>query len=117
MFAPQRFHRCAQPDDAGLAAATALSEPGVTVEVVERGRRGRSAGSVVETRATPVGAGTDGRPRTAVLEAVVAHSARPGFVHALRGVRLIRPVMRRAVARLRRDDLAYAERLYHVRTR
>ena len=41
---------------------------------------GEGAGSVVETHATPAAPGPDGLPRTAVLEAVVAHSDRPGFV-------------------------------------
>ena len=40
---------------------------------------GEGTGSVVETHATPLGTGPDGLPRTAVLEAVVAHSDRPGF--------------------------------------
>lgn len=78
---------------------------------------GEGTGSVVETHATPVAAGPEGLPRTAVLEAVVAHSDRPGFVHALRGAPLITPLMRRAAARLWRDDLAYAERLYTLRLR
>ena len=52
-----------------------------------------------------------------MIEAVVAHSDRPGFVHALRGRPLIAPFMRRAATRLWRDDLAYAERRYRVRTR
>ena len=78
---------------------------------------GEGAGSVVETHATPVGPGPDGLPRTAVIEAVVAHSDRPGFVHALRGRPLIAPFMRQAATRLWRDDLAYAERRYLVRTR
>ncbi len=78
---------------------------------------GEGTGSVVETHATPIGPGPDGLPRTAVLEAVVAHSDRPGFVHALRGAPLITPLMRRAATRLWRDDLAYAERLYAVRSR
>jgi hypothetical protein len=78
---------------------------------------GEGAGSVVETHATPVGPGPDGLPRTAVIEAVVAHSDRPGFVHALRGRPLIAPLMRQAATRLWRDDLAYAERRYLVRTR
>jgi hypothetical protein len=78
---------------------------------------GEGAGSVVETHATPVGNGPDGRPRTAVIEAVVAHSDRPGFVHALRGSSAITPLMRHAATRLWRDDLAYAERRYQVRTR
>jgi nitrite reductase/ring-hydroxylating ferredoxin subunit len=78
---------------------------------------GEGTGSVVETHATPVGPGVDGRPRTAVLEAVIAHSDRTGFSYALRGARLIRPVMRAAATRLWRDDLAYAERLFATRTR
>jgi hypothetical protein len=78
---------------------------------------GEGTGSVVETHATPVGPGADGLPRTAVLEAVVAHSDRPGFGHALRAAPLIKPVMRRAATRLWRDDLAYAERIYRLRRR
>ncbi|MGV0791818.1 DUF5914 domain-containing protein [Mycolicibacterium sp. XJ1819] len=78
---------------------------------------GEGAGSVVETHATPLGPGPDGLPRTAVVEAVIAHSDRPGFAFSLRGAALITPFMRRAAARLWRDDLAYAERLYHLRTR
>jgi nitrite reductase/ring-hydroxylating ferredoxin subunit len=77
---------------------------------------GEGAGSVVETHATPVGPGPDGRPRSAVVEAVIAHSDRPGFAYAMRGARLITPLMRRAATRLWRDDLAYAERRYAVRT-
>lgn len=78
---------------------------------------GEGAGSVVETHATPLGPGPDGAPRTAVIEAVIAHSDRPGFVHALRGAPLITPFMRQAATRLWRDDLAYAERLYRQRSR
>ncbi len=76
---------------------------------------GEGTGSVVETHATPMGPGRDGLPRTAVLEAVVAHSDRPGFAHALRAAPVIKPIMRRAAARLWRDDLAYAERLFRLR--
>ena len=76
---------------------------------------GEGTGSVVETHATPVGPGSDGLPRTAVLEAVVAHSDRPGFTHAMRAAALITPVMRRAATRLWRDDLAYAERIFWLR--
>jgi hypothetical protein len=76
---------------------------------------GEGAGSVVETHATPLGRGPDSQPRTAVIEAVIAHSDRPGFAHALRGAALITPFMRRAATRLWRDDLAYAERLYALR--
>ena len=78
---------------------------------------GEGAGSVVETHATPIGSGPDGRPRSAVIEAVVAHSDRPGFAHALHAAPLITPLMRRAAAKLWRDDLAYAERRYRVRSR
>jgi hypothetical protein len=76
---------------------------------------GEGSGSVVETHATPLGPGRDGLPRTAVLEAVVAHSDRPGFVHALRASPLIAPFMRRTATRLWRDDLEYAERMFHLR--
>jgi Domain of unknown function (DUF5914)/Rieske [2Fe-2S] domain len=75
---------------------------------------GEGVGSVLETHATPLGPGPSGLPCTAVLEAVVAHSDRPGFAHALRGAFLITPFMRRAATRLWRDDLAYAERLYQL---
>jgi Domain of unknown function (DUF5914)/Rieske [2Fe-2S] domain len=78
---------------------------------------GEGSGSVVETHATPLGAGPDGQPRTAVLEAVIAHSDRPGFARALRGAPVIAPLMRRAATRLWRDDLEYAERLYALRNR
>jgi hypothetical protein len=77
---------------------------------------GEGAGSVVETHATPLGPGRDGASRTAVIEAVIAHSDRPGFLHAPRGAPLIAPLMRRAATRLWRDDLAYAERLYTLRS-
>ncbi len=76
---------------------------------------GEGAGSVVETHATPLGSGPDGHSRTAVIEAVVANSDRPGFRHARRIARLLRPLMNHAATRLWRDDLAYAERRYHIR--
>ncbi|GAC1406027.1 MAG: DUF5914 domain-containing protein [Mycobacterium sp.] len=78
---------------------------------------GEGCGSVVETHATPLGTGPDGSPRTAVLEAVIAHSDRPGFVHAMRAASVIRPVMRWGAARLWRDDLEYAGRIYRQRAR
>jgi hypothetical protein len=84
--------------------------------VVMRIIEGEGAGSVVETHATPLGAGRDGRPRTAVVEATVATSGRTGFAVARLAAPLLRPVMRRAAARLWRDDLAYAERRYALRT-
>ncbi|GAA4525226.1 DUF5914 domain-containing protein [Amycolatopsis samaneae] len=77
---------------------------------------GEGTGSVVETHATPLGTGPDGRPRTAVIEATIATSARPGFARASRAAPALRPLMRRAAARLWRDDMAYAERRFFLRT-
>jgi nitrite reductase/ring-hydroxylating ferredoxin subunit len=77
---------------------------------------GEGVGSVVETHATPVGLGPDKLPRTAVIEATVAHSSRTGFQRARRVAPLITPLMRLAAAKLWKDDLAYAERRYHLRT-
>uniref|UniRef100_A0A5Q5BRP3 Rieske (2Fe-2S) region n=2 Tax=unclassified Mycobacterium TaxID=2642494 RepID=A0A5Q5BRP3_MYCSS len=77
---------------------------------------GEGAGSVVETHATPVGPGPDGRPRTAVIEAVVAHSDRRRFGYGKKVAPLITPFMRHAATKLWRDDLAYAERRYAVRS-
>ena len=76
---------------------------------------GEGAGSVVETHATPIGTGPDGRPRTAVIEAVIAQPERPGFKMSLKAAPLIQPLMRVAAARLWRDDLIYAERRYTLR--
>lgn len=77
---------------------------------------GEGAGSVVETHATPLGPGTEGAPRTAVIEAVVAGSPRPGFSLATAVAPLLRPVVRHAATRLWRDDLAYAQRRYQLRS-
>jgi hypothetical protein len=85
--------------------------------VVMRIVEGEGTGSVVETHATPLGRGNDGRPRTAVIEAVIADSDRPGFALARAAAPALRPLMRRAAARLWRDDLAYAERRYWLRSR
>ncbi|MFF6783407.1 DUF5914 domain-containing protein [Streptomyces sp. NPDC012510] len=76
---------------------------------------GEGAGSVVETHATPLGADLLGRPRTAVAEAVIATSDRPGFSLARTLAPLLRPLIRTAAGRLWRDDLAYAERHRHLR--
>jgi hypothetical protein len=83
----------------------------VTMEIVD----GEGAGSVVETHATPLRPGPDGLPRTAVIEAVVAHSDRPGFRHASRVAAAVRPLVATAAKRLWRDDIAYAERRYALR--
>jgi hypothetical protein len=66
---------------------------------------GDGRGSVVETHATPLGAG-----RTAVIEATLATSDRPGFALARSAARLVRPLIERASARLWVEDIAYAER-------
>jgi hypothetical protein len=96
-----------------IAEFTSPEPRTIVMRIVE----GEGTGSVVETHATPLGPGTDGLPRTAVLEAVVAHSDRPRFVHASRAAPFIKPLMRSAATRLWRDDLRYAERIYHLRAR
>lgn len=85
--------------------------------IVMRIVAGEGVGSVVETHATPLGRNSAGRPTTAVIEAIAAHSDRPGFRAALPAASAIRPLMRWAALRLWRDDLAYAERRYRLRTR
>ncbi len=85
----------------------------ITMRIVD----GEGAGSVVETHATPLRPGPDGLPRTAVIEAVVAHSDRPGFGRARRVAPALRPLMGAAARRLWRDDIAYAERRYELRVR
>jgi hypothetical protein len=94
------------------ARFTAPEPRTVVMHIVE----GEGAGSVVETHATPLGTNRVGEPRIAVIEAVVAHSARPGF-RAARGVApAVRGMMRWAALRLWRDDLAYAERRFQLRS-
>jgi hypothetical protein len=73
---------------------------------------GEGTGSVVETHATPIGPG-----RTAMIEATLASSERPGFRHALRLARLLRPAINARAARLWVEDIAYAERRYQLRAR
>ena len=94
-----------------IAEFTSPSRRTIVMRIVD----GEGAGSVVETHATPL-CGRSARPRTAVIEAVLAHSSRPGFAHTRRVGALIRPFMRYAATRLWRDDLAYAERRYKIRT-
>jgi Domain of unknown function (DUF5914)/Rieske [2Fe-2S] domain len=118
----------AEEDDRFLVSVTFRVAPGLGVPVraefscpeprtvVMRIVAGEGAGSVVETHATPLGQGPDGRPRTAVIEAVVACSRRRGFVFARAAAPALRPIMRRAAARLWRDDLPYAERRYQLRS-
>ncbi|OKK21937.1 2Fe-2S ferredoxin [Streptomyces sp. CB00455] len=84
--------------------------------VVMRITEGEGRGSVVETHATPLGTARDGRPRTRVTEAVIAASDRPGFALARTAAPLLRPLMRHAAGRLWKDDLAYAERRWQLRS-
>ena len=83
----------------------------ITMEIVD----GEGTGSVVETHATPLRPGPDGRPRTAVIEAVVAHSDRPAFRHAKHVAGVLRPLVASTARRLWHDDIAYAERRYTLR--
>ncbi|MFG3149803.1 DUF5914 domain-containing protein [Streptomyces sp. NPDC048243] len=84
--------------------------------VVMRITEGEGEGSVVETHATPLGADDRGMPRTVVIEAIVAASGRRGFAAARAAAPLMRPLMRAAAGRLWRDDLAYAERRWQLRS-
>ncbi|MFF3949065.1 DUF5914 domain-containing protein [Streptomyces sp. NPDC001902] len=99
----------------GVPVRAEFTAPGPRT-VVMRIVSGEGATSVVETHATPLGPGSDGRPRTAVIEAVVAHSPRRGFTLARRAAPLMRSLMRRGAGRLWREDLAYAERRYALRS-
>jgi hypothetical protein len=94
-----------------IAEFTAPDPRTIVMHIVD----GEGAGSVVETHATPLGTGPDGRPRTAVIEATIAQSDRDGFRYALRSAPVIQPLMNIAARRLWRDDLAYAERRYALR--
>ena len=96
-----------------LARFTCPDPRTIVMHVVE----GEGAGSVVETHATPLAPLPDGRPRTAVTEATIAHSDRDGFGAARRAAPLLRPAMEWAAKRLWADDVEYAERLYEVRRR
>lgn len=78
---------------------------------------GEGTGSVVETHATPLGDGPDGRPRTLMTEATIAASDRRGFAVATRVGALLRPAMRHTARRLWVDDMTYAERSYLLRSR
>jgi hypothetical protein len=100
----------------GVPVITAFSVPEprtVVMHIIE----GEGVGSVVETHATPLGPGPDGRPRTAITEAVIAASGRTGFQLSLLGAPLLRPLMKLGATRLWRDDLAYAERRYTLRAK
>lgn len=78
---------------------------------------GEGAGSVVETHATPQRRSAyNTAARTAMIEATLATSDRPGFRHAQRGAVIARPIIRALAARLWRDDIRYAERTYQLRS-
>lgn len=72
---------------------------------------GEGIGSVVETHATPVAPG-----RTAVLETTLATSERLGFRALHRVGMLARPFVEHVARELWRDDVAYAERTFALRT-
>jgi isorenieratene synthase len=78
----------------------------ITMTIVD----GEGTGSVVETHATPLDEG-----RTAILEATLATSDRPGFRGAIRAAGLIRPFILRAQRKLWAEDAAYAERTFALR--
>ncbi|WP_428951112.1 DUF5914 domain-containing protein [Streptomyces sp. cg35] len=96
-----------------VRAAFTAPEPRTVVMHITDGE-GRD--SVVETHATPITAPGHHAPRTAVVEAVLATSQRPGFTLARHASRALRPLMRAAAGRLWRDDLAYAERRWQLRS-
>ncbi|MGH3978609.1 MAG: DUF5914 domain-containing protein [Pseudonocardiaceae bacterium] len=96
-----------------VLAAFSCPEPRtVVMHILE----GEGATSVVETHAVPLGLDDAGHPRTAVIEATIAHSGRIGFTAARAAAPAVRPLMRFAARRLWRDDLAYAQRRYELRT-
>ncbi|WP_338703256.1 DUF5914 domain-containing protein [Streptomyces sp. Q6] len=95
------------------AAFTAPEPRTVVMHIVD----GEGQDSVVETHATPLTPPGHAQPRTAVVEAVIATSGRPGFSVARHAAGALRPVMRAAAGRLWRDDLAYAERRWQLRSR
>jgi hypothetical protein len=79
---------------------------------------GEGTGSVVETHATPIVRAAPGvAPRTAMIEATLATSDRPGFSSLLRGAAVARPMIAAMAGRLWRDDARYAERTYALRSR
>lgn len=98
-----------------VGARFSCPEPNTIVMTITSGE---GAGSVVETHATPLErASAKGAPRTAIVEATLATSDRPGFVHAMTGASVARPLIKLLAARLWNDDAKYAERLYELRSR
>lgn len=101
-------YRVAGPISVEVDARFHCADPRTIVMTVVRGE---GEGSVVETHATPLRAG-----RTAIVEAVMAHSDRPSFRLVRAAAPVLRPLLRAASRRLWADDAAYAERLYALRT-
>ncbi|MGX1758586.1 DUF5914 domain-containing protein [Streptomyces lydicus] len=99
-----------------VVPVTALFTAPAPRTVVMRIVAGEGRGSVVETHATPLDPDDRGRPRTAVTEAIVATSRRPGFALARAAAPALRPLLRAGSRRLWRDDLAYAERRWELRS-
>lgn len=71
---------------------------------------GDGVGSVVETHATPIDEG-----RSAVIEATLATSDRPGFFIARRASSLFKGMIEKRASRLWVEDIEYAERTYALR--
>lgn len=71
---------------------------------------GEGKGSVVETHATPIDEG-----HTAIIEATLATSDRPGFGVAVAARNLLRPFVQKRARRLWVEDAAYAERMFQLR--
>lgn len=79
----------------------------ITMTIVD----GEGAGSLVETHATPIGPG-----RSAIVEATIATSERPGFHWSIQWLsRWIRPSVEARARRLWVEDAIYAERRYALR--
>ena len=72
---------------------------------------GEGCGSVVETHVTPLFPGY-----SAIVEATLATSNRPGFALVIRAAALLRPWVRNIARRLWVEDRAYAERTRYLRT-
>ncbi|MBN1606007.1 MAG: hypothetical protein JW940_05210, partial [Polyangiaceae bacterium] len=72
---------------------------------------GDGCGSVVETHVTPLFPG-----HSAIVEATLATSDRPGFALVIRTAALLRPLVENVARRLWVEDSAYAERTRYLRT-
>jgi len=76
---------------------------------------GEGADSVVDGHTTPLPIDAAGRQFTAMTEATIANSDRPGFSVARWMIPLLRTGIRRKARKLWADDHAYAERHYDLR--